>query len=228
MIAPRTRPYIAATAGVASSSYRVPSASRGPTMNDAHVPADAVPATRASHDARAISFAQSAASARPLRSRPFDGNAGSVQSSALHPVSPSTFPAERRPFTGSSPLPPTTPRPLGPTTAPEPIAPRSFSPPPAAPRPFAPPAPAPIAPRTFTPPPSPAPIAPRPFTPPAPIAPRSFSPPPSTPHFSPPAPAPVAPRSFSPPAPVAPRSFAPPVVRSMPAPPSARSFGGRR
>jgi hypothetical protein len=237
-IAPRTRPYIAATAGVASSSYRLPTAARGPTMADAHVPAEAVPSTRAAHDARAMTFAQS--TARPMQSRTFSGTQpGSVQASSLARPSPAASPR-----TFSRPvLPPTStpqvaevPRPMSPTT---PTAPRTFSnspgPLPAVePRSSFTPPPAPVAPRPFSPPTAaPPPVAPRPFSP-APVAPRS-----SPPSFSPPSPAPVAPRSFSPapvaprsfsPPPAPPRSFSPPAVRSnpSPAPAAGRSFGGRR
>ncbi len=59
VIAPRTRPYLAASAGVASGGYRSAALTRGPTVNEAHVPANAVPAQRINHDPRAISFARS-------------------------------------------------------------------------------------------------------------------------------------------------------------------------
>jgi hypothetical protein len=220
LIAPRTRPYIAATAGVGASSYRLPSAARGPTMADGHVPASAVPAFRDSHDARAISFSRNIEGARPMQSRSFAG-VGSERAplsrmtpaSTPRPISQGPTPVDRpspAPLVGPRPFTPApTPRPFTPTPAP--VAPRPFTPTPApvAPRPFT-PTPAPVAPRSFSP--SPAPVAPRSFSP-APVAPRSFSPAPVAPRsFSP---APVAPRSFSP-APVAPRSFSPaPAGRSF-------------
>jgi hypothetical protein len=234
-IAPRTRPYIAATAsvaGVSGSPYRVPGAARGPSMADAHVPGSAIPAARTSHDTRAIAFAQSTLGARPAQSRTYPG-AGAVQSSAFsRPVpasAPNTFSRpvlpQRSPAGEGRPIAPSTEiaRPVSPATAPpsrtfeSSPTPRSFpagaaAPLPAMPRSYA-PSPAPIAPRSYTP--SPAPIAPRSYAPsPAPMAPRSFSP------------APIAPRSYAPTPSVAPAPAVRP--RAAPAPAVGRGFGGHR
>jgi hypothetical protein len=206
----RTRPYVAATAGVGSSAYRFSTAARGPTMTDAHIPSAAVPSTRASHDARALAFSRAALTSNPPASRSLAGAQPFSRPQANGPlpsaVQPSPF--GRAPTHEGFTSRPTVQQPAE--------MPRAFSPPPAAPRPLA-PMPSPQPP-TFTP--SPAPVAPRSFSP-APFAPspmpRAYAPPPAPPRSFSPAP---APRSFSP-APA-------PVFRANPAPGPGRSFGGGR
>jgi hypothetical protein len=225
VIGPRTRPYVAATAGLASTgSYRFAAAARGPSMAEAHVPAAEVPSMRATHDTRALAFSRATLASSPLQPRSTTG----AQPNAIRP-SPFSRPPSRDVFTGpTSAQPAELPRQVSPLTAgsrplpsmPAPRAPTVTE----VPRPLSPAlpssrtfsgSPAPVMPPTVAP--GPAPIAPRSFSP-APIAPRSFSP------------APIAPRSYSPPPAAPARSFTPPAVRSnpSPAPATGRSFGGGR
>jgi hypothetical protein len=217
IIAPRTRPYVAATAGVTSSNYRVAAAARGPSMADAHVPAAGIPASRVSHDPRAMAFARAAAPSRPFQSRTLgtQPQPGAIRESQFSRNPALTQPASPNGFTRPGSTPADVSRPVAPSFTGSRPLPNMPSPRPAeVPRPISPSIPA--SPRFSG---SPAPVAPRSFGPTAaPVAPRSFAP----------TPAPVAPRSFTP-APAAPHSFTPPAARSnSPAPATGHRFGARR
>ena len=209
-IGPRTRPYVAATAGVAGSTYRAASATRGPSMADAHIPAAGIPASRVSHDPRAMAFSRAAEPSRSFQSRTLGAQPQpGVRESQFSRNPALTQPAPTNGFTRPGPTPADASRRVAPSFAGSRPLPNMPSPRPSdVPRPISPSIPA--SPRFSG---SPAPVAPRSFGPsPAPFAPRSFAP----------SPAPVGPRSFTP-APAAPRS--PPSARSNS---PGRAFGGRR
>ena len=58
VIAPRTRPYISATAAGGGGGYRPLAYAHGPALGEAHVPASAAPARRVAPDSRALSYAR--------------------------------------------------------------------------------------------------------------------------------------------------------------------------
>jgi hypothetical protein len=131
VIAPRTRTYVAANAAVAGSYHPL---TRGPSVAEAHIPAAAVPATRVSHDPRAMAFSRSSSAqfaARPVGPTAQPGNFGRSpgypQHAAPNFASRPTAPSAEV----SRPAPNFTPRPMSPAPSP---APRSFSPAPMVPR----------------------------------------------------------------------------------------------
>jgi len=233
LIAPRTRPYVAASPSVGSpgvpahTSYTM---TRGPGMGEAHIPTSSVPTQRVDHDARAVSFARMHPPSRsfngPQPGGSFAGRSDLVPRSSTFPSAP-----------GSSVY---TTRPLPPTGASMP-RPDGY-----APRPDMTPRPDVYGPRPYTPSPAPMhpvmPVVPRP-SPVAPSMPRSYSPPsapmePAIPRYSPPSipysrPAPMAPsapmvrpsapapmvRPSAPPVMNAPRPSMAPSVRSAPVAP---------
>ncbi|HMI82871.1 MAG TPA: DUF6600 domain-containing protein [Polyangiaceae bacterium] len=207
LIAPRTRPYVAASPSVASPMHTTYAMTRGPSMVDAHVPTASVPVQRVAPDARAVSFAR-----QQVPSRSFGtAQPGAVTGRTDVSGRPSTFPSAPRsnvyttrpmPSTGASMSGPQlyTPRPMGPSAAPMqpmmPAVPRAAPVVPSMPRSYGPPS---------------APLVPS--------VPRAYSPP-SAPMYRPtPAPA-MRPSS---PAPMV-RPSAPPVVNTpRPMAPSVRS-----
>jgi hypothetical protein len=221
MIAPRTRPYVAASPSVGSPGSPAHTAytmTRGPSMGEAHVPASSVPAQRVDHDARAVSFARMHPPSRSFGT-PQAGGAFTGRSEVM--PRPSTFPSAP----GSSVY---STRPLPPTGAsmprPDVYAPRPYTPSPVAPmHPAMPVVPrsspvAPSIPRSYSPPSAPMePAIPRysppsvPYSRPAPMA-------PSAPMVRPSAPAPAV-RPSAPPAVNAPRPSMAPSVRSAPVAP---------
>jgi hypothetical protein len=126
VIAPRTRPYVAASPVAVGGAYHSYALTRAPSLQDAHVPPRGVPSQRVAADPRAASFARSY--------NPGPARVPSAAAGAPVYTRPSTPPAVGpRPV---SPSPGAGPRPASP--APAPAA--------AAPRPVSPPAPAPVAP----------------------------------------------------------------------------------
>ena len=208
LIAPRTRPYVAASPSVASTTPTAYTMTRGPSMVEANVPASSVPTQRVAPEPRAVSYARMQQPSRTFTST----QPGAFGRSDVGPR-PLTTPGTSVHSTG--PLPPIGanvprsqdygPRPLYPTPAPMqsqpmmPMMPRSQPVMPVMPRP------APVAPSMPTP------------------MPHVYNPP-SSPSFSRPAP-PQMMRPYSPSP--AMRPSAPPAVNiprpSMVAPPSVRS-----
>jgi hypothetical protein len=94
MIAPRTRPYVAASTGTTAASYRTAALTRGPSPAEAHIPSGSMPTSRVSADPRAAAFARPPSSS--LRSIP-GSQAG------LNTVSPRPFAGGQRPFAGGQP-----------------------------------------------------------------------------------------------------------------------------
>jgi hypothetical protein len=61
VVAPHMRPYVAATPNVGpttAAAYRAGAYTRGPSMNDAHVPASVVPIQRVTPDTRAVAYSR--------------------------------------------------------------------------------------------------------------------------------------------------------------------------
>jgi hypothetical protein len=77
VIGERTRPYVAAMPSPrgGAASYHTMALTRGPSPENAHIPASAVPAQRASHDSHAMAFAQAhpPSAAAPSYRAPFRG-----------------------------------------------------------------------------------------------------------------------------------------------------------
>ena len=234
LIAPRTRPYVAASPSVVSAPTPM-TLTRGPSPVDGAIPAAALPTQRVSHDPRALSYARTQTPSRsfaaPQQQGGFAGRDDFVARPRTIPSSPGSSVYTTRPSTTTQPRLPGpeayTPRPLppyGPTARPpQTYTPRALPPsepmfrPPMTSRPLPPTQP------SYRP---PMPTMPRP-APFEPSIPRSYSPP-STP-FARPSPAqmvrPSAPAPvFRPPPPAAnvgrpsmaaPRTVAPPAMRPV-------------
>jgi hypothetical protein len=237
LIAPRTRPYVAANPSVSSAPTPY-TMTRGPSLVEANVPASAVPAQRATPEPRAVSYArmqqpsrsvvttQPGAFARSdVTPRPLGTPGSGVQSTG--PLPPIGANVPRSQDFGPRPLYPT-PAPMynQPVTPMVPRASQDFGPRPLYPTP----APmynqpvTPMMPRAMPMVPRPTPVMPD-VPRPAPVVPMPHSyAPPSSPSFSRPAP-PQMMRPYSPSP--AMRPSAPPAVNmprpSMVAPPSVRS-----
>jgi hypothetical protein len=160
VVGARSQPYVAAgtTGGYRSLAY-----TRAPTVEQAHVPANAAPMQRTAPDRRALSYARPY---NPGFARPeVTAGGGRTMPGAQQPWAQPGF-AGRTPSYGQPA--PGYPRSPAPYSAPPSAAPRSFAP---SPQQAAP------APRSFAPSPQPAAPAPRSFAP----APRSIAPAPAQP-----------------------------------------------
>ncbi|MET0591222.1 MAG: DUF6600 domain-containing protein [Polyangiaceae bacterium] len=236
LIAPRTRPYVAANPSVVSPGHTAITMTRGPSMNDAHVPQGSIPAERVSPDARAVSYARMHPQTRSIGTDgTFAGRGGVMPRSPGFPSAPGSSVYTTRPGMPAGASMPQTygPRPLPPGSnmpgsnmpgpqvySPRPMAPGGqYEPPlPNVPRP------APIAPSSprFE---GPSPAGPPPYRPPAYSPPStsfsrpSMSPPVMRPSSPTPSPAPA----IRPSAPSVSRPSAPSAPAMRPSSPSIRS-----
>jgi hypothetical protein len=240
LIAPRTRPYVAANPSVVSPAQTAITMTRGPSLADAHVPQGSVPAERVSHDPRALSYARTVPASRSIGT---DGGAIAGRPGMPRPSGFAGSPGANI-YTTRPTLPPTganMPQDYGPRPLPQPGSnmpgPQVYSPRPMSPGgPMEPPLPnvprpAPISPSSprpyggpsYTPPA----YSPAPYSPPS-YSPAPYSPPPaqfSRPSMSPPAMRPSSPSPSPAPAmrPSAPSMSRPSVVTPRPSVPSVRS-----
>lgn len=231
LIAPRTRPYVAANPSVIAPAQTAMTMTRGPSLSDAHVPQGSVPAERVSHDPRALSYARTVPASRSLGTDggAFAGRPGVMPHPSGYPAAPGANVYTTRPT-----LPPagaSMPQDYGPRPLPQPGSnmpgPQVYSP-----RPYSPggpmepplpnvPRPAPISPS------SPRPYGGPSYSPPS-SSPPPYSPPPaqfSRPSMSPPAMRPSSPSPSPAPAmrPSAPSMSRPSVVTPRPSAPAVRS-----
>jgi hypothetical protein len=143
IIAPRTRPYVAASATAGPTTYQSAALTRGPTMGDAHIPTASVPMQRVTPERRLTYSGATATPRDPYRAAPVQQTAPNVYT---RPASPQAYGRPSQPPTVyNRPTPAEIPRPGSPSTpafrpAPAPGVAPSFRP---APAPVAPsPAPA--------------------------------------------------------------------------------------
>ena len=209
LIAPRTRPYVAASPSVASPTYASYAMTRGPSVVDAHIPTASVPAQRVTADPRAVSFARQHPPSRSFAATQAGAGAFTGRGDVMARPFPTTHDSRvytTRPSAGASLPGPQhySPRPLSPSGPMQPVMPVIPRPSPMAPS----------IPRSYSP--SSGPLVPS--------VPRSYSPPsapvvrpmaPSAPMYRPSAP-PAA--NVSRPSVVAPRPAAP-AIRSAPVAP---------